>query len=1284
MKIVSIFHPSSSVLCSVKCRLASRDIEHLVVGKLNRLDVYSLRPHGLQHECGADVRGTVCSIQAIPIDNSGMRSNLVLMIAHPEPELVFLSYSESEDGTAELTVKKQLSLLERSARVGEFFANVIIHPSGKLAVVGCYAGKLKIVNLKAGNYKDDFDVSLPELNVFALSFLPTLDHDYTLAILYFDAQDRLQLSARDLDLDALELSSHPSPLLHSTVISNKSIPCPTDIPPLLIPVPPSESNEDGINEAEDAFQGGVLVVGGRQILLYEVCSKEEQEKQKGKRKRLEAKKKSSDSAEISKAKAKERERESRRRKPNATVEWPYSNVTAWCSINQESSRFLIGDAFGRLVMLSVENVHQFGIVLVPLGEASSPMTLTYLTNQIVYLGSHSGDSQLVQVSASAVSTQELPSLAIPREITTVSSGSLSTLPSKKGKEKAISQGDMDVDHPEQDDFSKGRVVTPTGCFINVLQSFKSIAPIVDAILVDIDGSGENQIVTCSGLGNTGSVNVVRNGADFQELAFIPGITDVTRIWSIRAKYNDTQVVLYSHIVVSTLNETHLFQINDRGNKPTFARMEISSFAGLVAKQPTLAFSNIYERVNGIYQDSSLVVQVVPTGAFLLQWDFELIAYVERASWEVKNIATSNARTPEIVAASINASQVALALNGGHRVVLCIENNAIQFREVMKVMKVKSDLPEVSAISCIPLNPQKHASNLISMAYWNSNVVEIFSISEGKFTSESKSPSLPAVVRSIVLYNFGSDTSSKGQNYHAYLLAGLGDGSVAAMVWKDGQLKDLKIIPLGHAPVSLTAFEVDGKKTVFAAGNRATILSFDRNRLVNSPIMLKEISATSQIKTNTFGSSLILAAPTGLHIGRARELNKMHIRSANLGLDNPHRIIHEPSLKAFGVVCNRNEPTRIGDFEPTKSSFRLLDDNSLAHLGQVNLESDEEIASVTSFSMSFEGQKRPFFCLGTFRYKPEETEPSSGRLLIYTAYTSAKQSRVPSLELSLVTYAEVKGLVFDIKFVEEKIVAAVNSSVLLYRLDCSSEELTTPLYSLKNIADWNHNYMVTSLGAYEDRIVAGDQISSVSLLKVTDTKLIPEARDYGPLHPICVEALDSANLICANDALNIYTFVLGKAIGRMALERNGCYFMADMVSKFVRGSLSTVDNSKESDLKPEALFFTSSGRIGVIVDVQSKDLSMHLTELQRNLSAVINGVGGTSHTRFRAPKNTRGPSDADGAAFGLIDGDFLEQYLGLLGSPQQLDRVTKGQSAPEVLKLSSDAIVKVLEQLQSLH
>lgn len=168
--------------------------------------------------------------------------------------------------------------------------------------------------------------SLPEVNVFSLAFLPSEDEEYTLAILHLDHQGRLVLCARDVDIENLEMSPQYSTLFQVTLIPEKVVPYPTDYLPQLISIQPEEV-EDG-EPPEDAFLGGVLVVGGRQILLYDVASRQSQEKQKGKQKRLEAKKKSTDASEAAQARAKERERESRKRKTKASIEWPWSVVTA--------------------------------------------------------------------------------------------------------------------------------------------------------------------------------------------------------------------------------------------------------------------------------------------------------------------------------------------------------------------------------------------------------------------------------------------------------------------------------------------------------------------------------------------------------------------------------------------------------------------------------------------------------------------------------------------------------------------------------------------------------------------------------------------------------------------------------------------------------------------------------------------------------------------------------------------------------------------------------------------
>ena len=69
--------------------------------------------------------------------------------------------------------------------------------------------------------------------------------------------------------------------------------------------------------------------------------------------------------------------------------------------------------------------------------------------------------------------------------------------------------------------------------LETMDSFKTITPIRDAILADLDESGEPSIVTCSGQGNTGGLRIIRNGVDVKELATIDGVENIRRTFTIR-------------------------------------------------------------------------------------------------------------------------------------------------------------------------------------------------------------------------------------------------------------------------------------------------------------------------------------------------------------------------------------------------------------------------------------------------------------------------------------------------------------------------------------------------------------------------------------------------------------------------------------------------------------------------------------------------------------------------------------------------------------------------------
>lgn len=107
-------------------------------------------------------------------------------------------------------------------------------------------------------------------------------------------------------------------------------------------------------------------------------------------------------------------------------------------------------------------------------------------------------------------------------------------------------------------------------------------------------------------------------------------------------------------------------------------LEDNAIEGLKMHEPTIAFSNVSQRVKGQdgkaqYVNSSLAVQVTASCLLLLELDEDLQSYVMCDTWKVKENAFEDP-SAEIVAASINSSQIALVVSGGKKVLLSVAEN----------------------------------------------------------------------------------------------------------------------------------------------------------------------------------------------------------------------------------------------------------------------------------------------------------------------------------------------------------------------------------------------------------------------------------------------------------------------------------------------------------------------------------------------------------------------------------------------------------------------------------
>ena len=82
--------------------------------------------------------------------------------------------------------------------------------------------------------------------------------------------------------------------------------------------------------------------------------------------------------------------------------------------------------------------------------------------------------------------------------------------------------------------------------------------------------------------------------------------------------------------------------------------------------------------------------------------------------------------------------------------------------------------------------------------------------------------------------------------------------------------------------------------------------------------------------------------------------------------------------------------------------------------------------------------------------------------------------------------------------------------------------------------FNHNYLVTTLVSRNERLLVGDALTSVSLLKLKGSQIEPIAKDYGSLWPTCAELLDDDTIVGAN--VRTWSLITYNPSSRRPLER----------------------------------------------------------------------------------------------------------------------------------------------------
>ncbi|KAL9109514.1 MAG: hypothetical protein Q9227_005849 [Pyrenula ochraceoflavens] len=212
-----------------------------------------------------------------------------------------------------------------------------------------------------------------------------------------------------------------------------------------------------------------------------------------------------------------------------------ADSTIWtCWEKVDDKRWLLADDYGHLFFLMIVTDQEIVTSwrLEKVGDISRASTLVYLEAGFVYVGSHSGDSQVVRIAE---------------------------------------QG------------------------LELVQTFPNIAPILDLTVMDLGrgaesgqntefSSGQARVVTASGAWQDGTLRSVRSGVGMEDLGTVAEISNIIDIWSLSSTI---QQEFQDILLVGFVDETRVFKFSFDAEVE-----ELEQFCGLELSEATLLASNL--------------------------------------------------------------------------------------------------------------------------------------------------------------------------------------------------------------------------------------------------------------------------------------------------------------------------------------------------------------------------------------------------------------------------------------------------------------------------------------------------------------------------------------------------------------------------------------------------------------------------------------------------------------------------------------------------------------------
>ncbi|KAH8678775.1 binding protein [Tricladium varicosporioides] len=572
MAYLAPIHRPSSVRHAIKLNLLDPQEECLVLAKANRIEIWVPAPEGLVMLHSKAIYGRISMLAKIRPAGTQIDHLFIGTIRFQYFTVAWNSETQNLE-----TVQSFEDATEKYVQDSYSQERVLVDPKGKFLVMELFQGILSLIKITkprkgAGKNTTQYlevpdQVRITELKVLSSCFLHTETNRPKVAFLYDAMRRGMRVATYRLINEKMEFSSFDP-------AKDKE----NDIDDLcngashLIPIPHGEDGEKryiGRNTTVTKAQlGGFIVVGETKMTYVDDES-------------------------------------------NATVELFLEEASIFVAWERyDDLRYLLADEYGilHLLTINVDGAYVTGMNLGRLGKVTKATVMVYMGNDVLFIASHVGDSQIIRLH-------------------------LDTFGNGRTNEEAHTET-----HTRTNTDSE---VEP----IEVLQTLANIAPVLDFVIMDMGGregeavtneysSGQARLITCSGAHEEGSLRSVRSGVGLEDVGILADMEGIREVFSLQSSDQSLDDVL----VVSLPTETRIFVFDTEGEIE-----EVEDYRGMVLNEHTLLAMNL---------PGGMLLQITPTSASILGLGPSYVV----ANWKPP-------AGQMITAASANAGHLLVSANG---------------------------------------------------------------------------------------------------------------------------------------------------------------------------------------------------------------------------------------------------------------------------------------------------------------------------------------------------------------------------------------------------------------------------------------------------------------------------------------------------------------------------------------------------------------------------------------------------------------------------------------------